>query len=211
MKRALVAYATFSGSTSEVAQAVAAALTANGLEAEALPLESIDKLDGYDAVVIGAPMILGWHRGARRFLHRHRAALRRVPFAVFVMAMSLTQTSETSQDGVPILVDGKLAKAPARPGRLSLRERYATVANYARPILKAARPARPGSLAFFGGRLDYGRLKWWAVLFAMVIVRAPAGDRRDFAAIRSWAEGLAVTLRSGAEPLRAEPPASTSP
>lgn len=196
MKRALVAYATFSGSTSEVAQAVAAALTANGLEADALPIDSVEKLDGYDAVVVGAPMILGWHRGALRFLHRHRAALRRVPFAVFVMAMSLTQTGETEQDGVPILLDGKLAKAPGRPGRLSLRERYATVGNYARPILKAVRPARPASLAFFGGRLDYGRLKWWAVLFAMVIVRAPAGDRRDFAAIRSWAEGLAATLRA---------------
>jgi menaquinone-dependent protoporphyrinogen IX oxidase len=162
-----------------------------GLTAEARPLSAIDTLEGYDAIVVGAPMVLGWHRGARRFLRKHRAALQRMPFAVFVMAMSLTQTGEGERSGIPIIVDPHLGKPPSRSGRLTLRERYASVANYAQPILRAASPAKPISLAFFAGRLDYGRLKWWAVLFAMVLVRAQAGDRRDFAAIRAWAEGMA--------------------
>jgi hypothetical protein len=38
--------------------------------------------------------------------------------------------------------------------------------------------------------MEYGRLPWWGVLFAMLIVRAPAGDRRNWEAIRSWAAGL---------------------
>jgi hypothetical protein len=50
------------------------------------------------------------------------------------------------------------------------------------------------SIGVFGGRLDYGRLKVWAVLFAMLIIRAPAGDRRNWTAIRSWAAGLPAAL-----------------
>jgi hypothetical protein len=45
-------------------------------------------------------------------------------------------------------------------------------------------------VAVFGGRLEYGRLKWWAVLFAMFIIQARAGDRRNWPAIRAWAAGL---------------------
>jgi menaquinone-dependent protoporphyrinogen IX oxidase len=44
------------------------------------------------------------------------------------------------------------------------------------------------SIGVFGGRLEYGRLKWWAVLFAMFIVQAPAGDKRNWPAIRAWAD-----------------------
>jgi hypothetical protein len=115
--------------------------------------------------------------------------------AVFVMAMSLTQTGETSVDGVPVSVDEKLPKPPQKEGRLNLRERYANLSNYVRPILKATRPAKPVSIGVFGGRLDYGRLKWWAVLFAMVIVQAPAGDRRNWTAIRSWAAGIPAAFQ----------------
>jgi hypothetical protein len=50
-------------------------------------------------------------------------------------------------------------------------------------------------VALFGGRLEYGRLKWWAVLFVMFIIQAPAGDRRSWAAIRAWAATLPAALR----------------
>jgi hypothetical protein len=110
---------------------------------------------------------------------------------VFVMAISLTASAETSIEGVPITLDPQLPKPPREPGRLSFRERYATLGNYLRPILRAARPA---SLGMFAGRLEYGRLKWWAVLFVMVIIRATAGDRRNWEAIRSWAAGLPAAL-----------------
>ncbi len=135
-------------------------------------------------------MIMGWHRAALSFLRKHRAALQRLPLAVFVTAMSLTQSGETSVDGVPVYVDEKLSKPPENAGRLNRKERYAQLRKYVRPILAAAHPARPVEIGLFGGRLEYGRLKWWAVLFVMLIVQAPAGDRRNWPAIRSWAAGL---------------------
>ncbi len=194
MKKVLVTYATSAGSSAEVAQAVAEEIARAGLQVDVLPVGEVPSLAGYDGVVVGGPMIMGWHRAAVGFLKRHRQAWREIPVAVFVTAMSLTQTGETSAGGAPVYVDEGLPEPAKSAGHLSLRERYATVSNYARPILGATRPACPASIAFFGGRLDYGRLKWWAVLFAMVIIRARAGERRNWTAIRSWAAELPVAL-----------------
>jgi menaquinone-dependent protoporphyrinogen oxidase len=188
--KALVAYCTFAGSTADVAKAVGEELGRAGLDVDVLPIDRVGGLDGYGAVVVGAPMIVGWHRSARRFLRKHRAALQRKPLAVFVMAMSLTRTADTSVGGVPVAVDADLPKPPHREGHLDLRERYTSLPNYLRPILEAARPARPVSIGVFGGRLEYGRLKWWAVVFAMVVIRAEARDRRNWPAIRAWASAL---------------------
>lgn len=190
MPRLLVTYATMGGSTAEVAQVIAEELIQQGCQAEALPLTAVSRLDGYDGVVLGAPMIMGWHRAALGFLRRHRAALQARPLAVFVTAMSLTQPGTSTVAGVPVTVDPALPVPPAVPGRLSFKERYAQLANYVGPILRAAQPARPSAVAVFGGRMEYGRLKWWAVLFAMFIIQAPARDRRNWPAIRAWAAGL---------------------
>jgi len=196
MKRILVTYATMAGSTAEVARAVAEEIARSNLQVDVLPLGEVKDLGAYDGVVVGGPMIMGWHRAALGFLKKHREVFRRIPVAVFVMAMKLTQTGEASVDGVPVEVDEKLPQPPAQEGRLNFRERYARLANYVRPILRATRPVNPVKIGIFGGRLEYGRLKWWAVLFVMLIVQAPAGDRRNWAAIRSWAAALPAALDS---------------
>ena len=195
MKRILVAYATMAGSTVEVAQVVADELAMSDVQVDVLPLSEVRDLAAYDGVVVGAPMIMGWHRAALRFLRNNRRAFQRIPLAVFITCMSLTQTGETGVGGVPVYVDEALPKPPEVAGRLRFKERYARLANYVRPILTASRPAKPVSIGVFGGRLDYGRLPWWAVLFAMLIIQAPAGDRRNWTAIRTWAAGLPAALQ----------------
>ena len=152
MKRILVAYATMAGSTGDVAQAVGEEIAKSGLQVDVLPLGEVKGLEAYDGVVVGGPMIMGWHRAALGFLRKHREAFRRIPLAVFVMAMSLTQTGETSVGGVPVDVDEKLPKPPEKEGRLTLRERYARLSNYVQPILTATRPVKPVNIGFFGGR-----------------------------------------------------------
>jgi len=194
MNRILVAYATMAGSTAEVAQAVGVEISKKGPQVDVLPIDEVKSLAAYDGVVLGAPMIMGWHRSALRFLKKHRKEFERIPLAVFVMAMSLTQTGDTNVDGVPIFVDESLPKLPADAGNLKFRERYARLANYLRPILSATHPIKPTSIGVFGGRLEYGRLKWWAVLFVMLVIQAPAGEQRNWPAIRSWAAGLPEAL-----------------
>ena len=192
MKKVLVTYATFSGSTAEVASAIAEALRREDRQIDVRPLAQAGSPDDSSAVVLGAPMIMGWHREAMNFLKKNRNALQRMPLAIFVTAMSLTSIGEIAVEGVPVFMDDGLAKPPQKPGRLSFRERYTLVSSYAAPILKAARPAKPVSIAFFAGRLDLFRLKWWAMLFVMLIVQAQIGDRRNWEAIHSWARELPV-------------------
>ncbi len=195
MKRVLVAYATMAGSTAEVAQAVGEEIARGDLQVDVLPLSEAQDIEAYDAVVVGGPMIMGWHRAALRFLRSHRRAFQRIPLAVFVMAISLTQTSDMNVSGVPVTVDEKLPRSPEQEGRLKFKERYARLANYLRPILRATQPVKPVSIGVFGGRLEYGRLKWWAVLFVMLIIQAPAGERRNWPAIRAWAAGLPAAFQ----------------
>lgn len=200
MKKILVAYATMAGSTADVARVVGEEIAKSGAQVDVLPLSEVKSLETYDGVVVGGPMIMGWHRAASGFLKKRRSAFQRIPFAVFVMAMSLTQTGETSVGGVPVYVDEKLPKPPEKEGHLKFKERYARLSSYVQPILKATRPAKPVSIGMFGGRMEYGRLKWWAVLFAMLIIQAPAGDRRNWPAIRSWAAGLPAAFQLEANP-----------
>jgi len=195
MKRILVAYATMSGSTAEVAQAVGEEIAKSDFQVDVLPIDKVGDVDGYDGIVVGAPMIMGWHRGALRFLKENKRTFQRIPLAVFVVAMSLTEASDMSVGDVDIYVDDKLPKQPHKEGVLNFRERYARIGNYLRPILRAASPSEPASIGVFGGRLEYGRLKWWAVLFVMLVVQAPAGERRNWPAIRSWAAGLPALFK----------------
>ena len=128
MKTILVTYASMAGSTEEVAQSVGDEIARRGVRVEVLPVDQVDDVKAYDGVVIGGPMIWGWHRAARAFLEQNRAALRHIPLAVFATAMSLTQPTVRSVGGVPVHLDEKLPKEPERPGHLNLRERYAQLA-----------------------------------------------------------------------------------
>jgi menaquinone-dependent protoporphyrinogen IX oxidase len=194
MKKILVTYITNAGSTAKVAQAVADEL-AKTAQVEVLPLEKAADLEQYAAVVLGAPMILGWHRGAQAFLKRNQDSLSRMPVALFITCMNLTKTAETSLDGVPLFVDEKLALPPKKAGSLSFKERYSTTSNYLAPIIKAAPSVKPVSVAFFGGSLQYFNLKWWAVLFALLVIQAAPGDKRNWKAITEWAGNLVGQLK----------------
>jgi menaquinone-dependent protoporphyrinogen oxidase len=190
MDTVLVTYETMSGSTAEVAGFIGDQIGAKGRSVEVLALDKVCELDQYQAIVLGAPMAVGWHDAAIEFLEKHRQAIQDKPLAIFAMAMCLTWTGETSLQGIPVCVDEKLARRPKKVGRLSMKESYSSVGNYAAPILKAAGPARPVSLAFFGGRLEYARLKLEARLFVRYVVGAQEGDRRNWELIGSWARAL---------------------
>lgn len=191
MTKILVTYATMAGSTAEIARAVGEEIGKTGLTVDVLAIKDVTVLDIYDGVVLGAPMIMGFHRDGLRFLRRHRKELQRLPLAVFVTAMSLTRTPDMSLGDIPLTVDEKLPKAPVNPARLTFRERYAQLQRYLEPVLAAVKPAKPVSVAVFGGRLEYGRLKPWAVLFVMLVIQAAARDMRDWDAIRGWAAEVA--------------------
>jgi menaquinone-dependent protoporphyrinogen IX oxidase len=193
-KKILIAYTTNAGSTADVAQAVSEELGRDGAQVDVCRMEEVTTLEDYTAVVIGAPMIVGWHRAALKFVKTHQQALSRVPVAYFFTAVNLTQTGETNIDKVPVCLDPALAKPPQKANRLSFKERYALPANYLRPALKAAPLVKPVSVAFFNGKLELYRLKWWQVLFVLLVIQAKPGGYHNMPFIREWAAGLRAKL-----------------
>jgi menaquinone-dependent protoporphyrinogen oxidase len=163
----LVAYATRYGSTQEVAEAVAGTLRERGLEVEIGPIYQVRTLEGYRAVVLGAPLYMfRWHRDALRFLSRHREALTARPVAVF--ALGPLNDQETEWQEVRTQLEKELAKFP-----------------WLVPI----------SRAIFGGKFDPTKLRFpWKLLPALK--RMPTSDIRDWTAIRAWASDLAATLQN---------------
>jgi menaquinone-dependent protoporphyrinogen IX oxidase len=194
MKKVLVAYTTNSGSTEDIARKVVEELGKNGAHVDLNRLEQVTDVSGYDLVVIGAPMILGWHRLARKFIQQHQTTLSKTKVALFAAAMSLTQTAEAQIDGVPVFVDSGLAKPPKNAGRLSFRENYALPKKYFQPVLKSASKIKPVSIAFFGGKLEMFRLPLLQMLFVMLVVQAQPGDLRNWSAVREWAANLRTTV-----------------
>jgi len=194
--RVLLVYATRHGSTQDVADAVAEELRATGHEVDQRPAAEAPGPAGYDAVVVGGPMIMGWHRQAIRYVKTHRGELERLPTALFITAASLTDTGEAEVQGVPIVKDPWLAKAPRDAAKLRYKERYALPQHYLGAVLKKADPVRPRSVAFFAGSLDLTTMNVFEKLFVLLIVGATPGDGRNWKAIREWGAGLGSVLRA---------------
>ena len=193
--RALLVYATKHGSTREVADAVAEELRAAFAEVDVSEASSAPSPGAYDAVVVGGPMIMGWHKHAERYLKRHKAELADVPFALFVTAASLTEDGVDRVGGMPIAKDPWLVKKPKNAAKLSRKERYALPSHYVGDILKTCAPARPRSVAVFAGSLDLTTMNVFEKLFVLLVVGAAPGDGRHYEFIREWAAGLGGAFR----------------
>jgi menaquinone-dependent protoporphyrinogen IX oxidase len=190
-KKILVAYTTNAGTTAEVAQVVGEELAKEtSLLVDIKRLEEVESIEPYAAVVIGAPMIFGWHREAIRFVKKHQGTLSRLPVAYFITAMNLTRTEETSLDGISLSVDPVVARPVKKAGRLTFKERYSLPSNYLRPILKAAPRIRPVAVGFFGGKLAMYGMKWWQVLFVLAFIQTQQGGSHNLPFIREWAASL---------------------
>ena len=141
-------------------------------------------------------MIMGWHRQAVRYVTRNRAELERLPTALFITAASLTETGETAVQGVPIVKDPWLVKAPLDAAKLRRKERYALPQHYLGDVLKKAAPVRPRSVAFFAGSLDLTTMNIVEKLFVLLVVGATPGDGRNWKVVREWGAGLGEVLRA---------------
>jgi menaquinone-dependent protoporphyrinogen oxidase len=191
MGKILVAYTTNAGSTSKVADTIGKELGQSGLQVDVRRLEEVASLEGYSGVVVGAPMIVGWHRAAVKFVKQNHEALSRLPVAYFMTAMSLTRASGESMGDAPVSIDPELPKAPKNPKRLSFKERFASVSNYLSPALKAGPTVKPISIGIFGGKLEIPRLKLWQIIFVLLVIQPQTGDFRNWPFIKEWARSLA--------------------
>jgi menaquinone-dependent protoporphyrinogen oxidase len=103
----LVAYASKRGSTTEIAETVAATLRREGLGVCLEPAGDVQSLERFDAVVLGSAVYMKrWPGDARHFLKKHRKALRQKPFWVF----SSGPVGDPAQDDQAWIEPPKLAQ-----------------------------------------------------------------------------------------------------
>jgi menaquinone-dependent protoporphyrinogen oxidase len=63
---------------------IGGALRREGVPTRVRPAGTVRSVGGYDAVIVGGALYHGrWHRAARRFVRRHRTALRSMPVWFF--------------------------------------------------------------------------------------------------------------------------------
>jgi menaquinone-dependent protoporphyrinogen oxidase len=160
----LIAYSSKRGSTAEIAETVAATLRREGLGVCLEPVDAVDGLDRYDAVVLGSAVYMKrWRGDAKHFLKKHRKALRQLPFWVF----SSGPVGDPAKDDPEWMEPPKLAeKVEEMGGRAHV---------------------------VFGGRVPAEPRGFMERALAEEVPREYR-DRRDWDEIRCWARQIAAEL-----------------
>jgi menaquinone-dependent protoporphyrinogen oxidase len=163
----LVGYATRYGSTQEVAEVIGASLRECGFAVELQLLRDVRKLEGYGAVVVGAPLFMfHWHKDALGFLSYQHKTLPQMPVAIFALGPVHEPYDEAEWQASRAQLDKELAQ-------------FAWL--------------KPVALEMFGGKYDPEKLGFPLKLFAG---KEPASDLRDWETIRRWASSLATKLET---------------
>lgn len=165
-KRILVTYASQTGFTQGVAEMIGNTMADDNLEVDLLPMDEVNDMAIYDAVVAGSGIQAGaWMPEAMDFIRANRQQLSKKPFAAFLVCMTLTMKGG---------------------------DKYRShVQEWMQPV-KALVPTVSENI--FAGGLDLkkipsagDRLKFRiSILFGIW----KAGDHRDWVAIQKWAKEL---------------------
>jgi len=169
-KKILVTYASRTGTTAGVAEAIGRTLEETGAQVDVRPMQEVKDLAAYQAVVAGSAInAASWLPEALEFVRLHRPELAQKPFAAFTVCMTLAMPNA---------------------------EKYrAGVADWVAPVRQMVRPVSEG---LFAGRLDISKVPSFSdrVKFRMSVAMGvwKEGDHRDWIAIRAWAASLTPLL-----------------
>jgi menaquinone-dependent protoporphyrinogen oxidase len=165
----LVTYASRNGSTAGVAEAIGKTLAESGAQVDVLPMQAVEDLAPYQAVVAGSAIQAAqWLPEAMQFVQSHRAELRHKPFAAFLVCMTLAIKKGDYRQQVAAWLDPVRAQAPLV------------------------------SAGLFAGALDTRKIKSLGdrVKFRLSVLMGvwSEGDHRDWNAIQAWAKSLSPLL-----------------
>ena len=168
--KVLVTYASRTGSTSGVAEAIGRKLSENYLDVDVVEMKNVVNLESYSAVIAGSAIQGGeWLPEANEFMQKNVQSLQQKPFAAFLVCMTLAMKQG---------------------------EKYRPhVANMLSPIRSLVQPISTG---LFAGSLQLDRLTLAnRVKFGISILLGiwKKGDHRDWKAIDAWAEELGGLLK----------------
>lgn len=155
-KRVLVAYASKTGATAEVAEFMGKVLREAGAKVDVVPIKNVRDLDGYDLAFVGSAIRVGqWLKEAVSFVEAHKDALSQRPTAFFTVCLTLHEDTPENRQ---------------------------TVHAYLDPVRAIFTPQAEG---FFAGRMQPARLGLLEKMM-MRMMKPPEGDFRNWDAIRAW-------------------------
>lgn len=169
----LVTYASRSGSTVGIAEAIGETLQQQGMTVDVRPMSEVEDVKEYQAIILGSAIRQEkWLPEALDFIQTHQANLRQMPVATFLVCMALATNDATRYE----------------KGLQSAKE-------WMRPVRELVHPISEG---YFAGALDLSKIKEFhfrIVLSILVMIGLfPEGDHRDWGAIRNWASLLPIHL-----------------
>ncbi|HUI92864.1 MAG TPA: flavodoxin domain-containing protein [Chitinivibrionales bacterium] len=167
--RALVAYASRTGSTNGIANAIAKTLCVKGISADVSIVNHGLDLSRYSTVVVGSPVRAGFlMREARAFVRKNRAGLAGKTVAYFCVCMTMKEDTPKNR-----------AAAEA----------------YLRPLVRIRAPDMTG---VFAGAFDLSKLGGFFgwVMRRDKSGKVKTEDCRDWNKIAAWSESLATMVLS---------------
>lgn len=172
MKAVLVAYSSWTGATREIAETIASELGVSGARVELCRASKVKTLGSYGAVALLIPIHVGMIPGEiKRFVHRYRAELAKMPVAFGVVCLAVTEDNEENRDAV----SGYIAKV--------------------RALAPEIEPAL--DIGVLGGAVrmntpEFKRL--FPLLKTPLKALAEKPDKRDWDAIRAWARTVKAEI-----------------
>lgn len=164
----LVTYATKTGSTVGVADAIGKKLAENGDIVDVKPVKDVKDLSGYRAVVIGSAINGGqWLPEAVKFVQDHAVELKKMPTAMFMVCLMALKEDEQSK---------------------------AFVAEFLKDVRALVKPVSEGR--FTGAYLPakYDLFTRIGMVFFAGYLKIKPGDFRNWTAINDWAGQLRPQL-----------------
>lgn len=113
VKKVLVTYGTWTGSTKHAARNVADGLEKAGVKTEMISVDHVISLEGFDGVVIGSAIRAGQiHGGVVKFVDRFASVLAKKPTAFFIICMTMKDDTRENRETVRHYLDPIMEKHP---------------------------------------------------------------------------------------------------